>query len=214
MGDKIGSAFYSFSLVSCLCSWCIVILQFCACLQSTATWFTYDIYLQLICSFLDSVAIEVMAEGWAKCPVLIYQVLPEYLLEIQISMYIWKEGRKERILLNYPLQIETSVYILALSPNSSLLFHIFLETSDSVWILRVAFFVVNLFHCISFCIFPTREKYVSYKGHHMLLSFSVRLTSLSLWSSKFDPCDNYWHNFSGHFSWLSNSPLYVCTHLL
>ena len=37
MGDKIGSAFYSFSLVSCLCSWCIVILQFCACLQSTAT---------------------------------------------------------------------------------------------------------------------------------------------------------------------------------
>ena len=157
MGDKIGSAFYSFSLVSCLCSWCIVILQFCACLQSTATWFTYDIYLQLICSFLDSVAIEVMAEGWAKCPVLIYQVLPEYLLEIQISMYIWKEGRKERILLNYPLQIETSVYILALSPNSSLLFHFFLETSDSVWILRVAFFVVNLFHCISFCILPTRD---------------------------------------------------------
>ena len=25
-----------------------------------------------------------------------HQVLPEYLLEIQISMYIWKEGRKER----------------------------------------------------------------------------------------------------------------------
>ena len=93
----------------------------------------------------------------SKVPCADHQVLPEYLLEIQISMYIWKEGRKERILLNYPLQIETSVYILALSPNSSLLFHFFLETSDSVWILRVAFFVVNLFHCISFCILPTRD---------------------------------------------------------
>ena len=56
--------------------------------------------------------------------------------------------------------------------------------------------------------------YFAYKGHHMLLSFPIWLILLSLWSSKVDPCDNYWHNFSGHFSWLSNCPLYVCTHLL
>ena len=164
-------------------SWSIVNLQFCACLQGTATWFSYDIYRQLICSFLDSVAIEVMAEGEQSTLCWHHQVLPDYSLEIQISMYICKEGRKEIILLDYLLQIETSVYILALSPNSSLLFHFFLETSDSVWILRVTFFGCKFVPLYLFL-------YFSYKGHHILLSFSVQLTSISLWFSKFDPCDN------------------------
>ena len=60
-----------------------------------ATWVTNDIYMQLICSVLDSFPIEVIAEGWAKYPVLNeYQVLPENLLEILISVYMWWEGRK------------------------------------------------------------------------------------------------------------------------
>ena len=48
--------------------WSIVDWQFCACIQGTTTWLTNDIYIELICSFLDSFPIEFIAEGWAKYP--------------------------------------------------------------------------------------------------------------------------------------------------
>ena len=45
--------------------WNIVDLWFCAC-QCTAVFFSYDVYIQHICAFLDSVSIMVIAEGRGK----------------------------------------------------------------------------------------------------------------------------------------------------
>ena len=45
-----------------------------------------------------------------------------YMLEIQISVSVWKEERKERILLDCLLQIQISVYVLSLTSEFILVF--------------------------------------------------------------------------------------------
>ena len=46
--------------------WNTVDLWFCACHQCTAAFFSYDVYIQHICAFLDSFSIMVIAEGRGK----------------------------------------------------------------------------------------------------------------------------------------------------
>ena len=46
--------------------WNIVDLWFCACDQCMAAFFSYDVYTQHICAFLDFFSIEVIAEGRGK----------------------------------------------------------------------------------------------------------------------------------------------------
>ena len=114
--------------------------------------FTYDIYIQLICSFLDSIAIEVIAEDWTKYPLLTMRSFWVSIWDTDFCVYL--AGRKER---DNPsgLYITDTDYCIYVSPD--ILTSLFLGNFWLCWILRITFCVVNLFLCISFCILPTRD---------------------------------------------------------
>ena len=95
-GNKLGTDFFfSFCFFNLMLKLCqsIFDLQFCACHYCTATWFSYDIYIQCICSFSDCFAIEIIAEAQAKFHLLnIRSLLSIYDSYRFLCIY----GRKER----------------------------------------------------------------------------------------------------------------------
>ena len=92
-GTKLGTAFlFLFLSLMPVLSWSIVNLRFWACLQLIHLRHIHTAYLILFgfCCHRG------YCRRLSKVPCADHEVLPEYLLEIQISVYIWQEGRKER----------------------------------------------------------------------------------------------------------------------
>ena len=120
-GSKIAIAFLSlfFNLMPMFC-WSLVNLQFCAS-QCPANWLCYEIYIQHIFTFLSFDIVYWTRSSWVLGAE--YQIIVEYLLQLQISMYIGekyvceyvhgrkKEGRQEIILGNYLNQMYICVWI-------------------------------------------------------------------------------------------------------
>ena len=131
-------------------SWSRVNLQFCACLQLIRLWHIHTAYL----TFYGFYCHRGYCRRLSTVPCADREVLPEYLLQIQISVYIWQKGKKER---DNPsgLYITDTDYRVYVSPD--VLTSLFLGNFWLCRILRVTFCVVNLFLCISFCILPTRD---------------------------------------------------------
>ena len=151
MGDKLGTDFlFLFLSLMPVLSWSIVNLQFGACLQLIHLWHIHTAYL----IFFGFYCHRGYCRRLNKVPCADHQVLPEYLLEIQISVYIWQEGRKER---DNPSELYITDTDYCEYVSSDVLTSLFLGNFILCRILRVTFCVVNLFLCISFFILPTRD---------------------------------------------------------
>ena len=160
--------------------WSIVnlCLLICACCQCTIAGFSCDMYIQHTCSFLDYFAIEVIAEGWARC-----WASGLWGLSISHAIFsVYEEGRKEIILVDYILQI----YVYWFVTISLFIPGTFFFFFNSLY-LRVTFSVVNYFLYVFLSISPSRD--ITYYFLPLLL------TSLSVFSSKVHLCWDHWHNF-------------------
>ena len=99
----------------------VVGVQCCTCCQYPATWLSCDMYVKHMYSFSDSSAVEVIAEGKAKSPVLNIVSLwtvtyTDFCGYGRDTGFCGRnEERKGIILVDYLLHIHISVYVLVLT---------------------------------------------------------------------------------------------------
>ena len=104
----------------------------------------------------------------SKVPLAEHQVLLEHLSHLQISVYMW---------------VPTSEFIPA--PDTLFFFFCWNPVCLNSQSLFLDCNLVSLYRFWNF----------SHKGHQRLLSSSVWLIALSVWSFKVHPPSNKWHNF-------------------
>ena len=169
--NKVGIDFLSFPLTSCQCSRSRVSLppvldSGMAYPWNTSSHFVFFSFSQSLLQKVEQCAehlvlisiISSVLYIWGRKKIVCVEYLLEmhifvYRWEIEISVYMWKGGRKLTILVDYYYRYSCS----SQPPNSSHALHFFLELLVWIWILIVCLQVVNSFFRFTFFILPRRD---------------------------------------------------------